>query len=124
MLPTAERLEALPTGLCRAIALRGCMTRSVVSVTNPQPHAALGLPAYVQFTSPIRRYSDLLAHYQVRQMPDNRHGADTKVASLMSALPKYKVHINPRYQLSLIQSSIHDGSHAADCRQRVQGEPC
>ena len=69
MLPTAERMGALPAGLCRAVALRACMTRSVVSVADPQPHAALGLPAYVQFTSPIRRYSDLLAHYQVRPRP-------------------------------------------------------
>lgn len=41
------------------------MTRSVMSTTPGNPHAALGLPAYVQFTSPIRRYTDLLAHYQV-----------------------------------------------------------
>ena len=66
VLPTAERMAALPAGLCRSVALRGCMTRSVVGVAEPQPHAALGLPAYVQFTSPIRRYSDLLAHFQVK----------------------------------------------------------
>ena len=29
------------------------------------PHAGLGLSGYVQFSSPIRRYGDLLAHYQV-----------------------------------------------------------
>ncbi len=69
VLPTAERMAALPAGLCRSVALRGCMTRSVVSVADPQPHAALGLPAYVQFTSPIRRYSDLLAHFQVCSSP-------------------------------------------------------
>ncbi len=69
VLPTAERMAALPAGLCRSVALRGCMTRSVVSVADPQPHAALGLPAYVQFTSPIRRYSDLLAHFQVQSSP-------------------------------------------------------
>ena len=41
------------------------MTRSTMSTSSGNPHAALGLPAYVQFTSPIRRYTDLLAHYQV-----------------------------------------------------------
>jgi len=32
----------------------------------PLPHAGLGLPAYCQATSPIRRYSDLLVHYQIK----------------------------------------------------------
>ncbi|KAJ4835964.1 hypothetical protein Tsubulata_003049 [Turnera subulata] len=31
---------------------------------TPTRHGVLGLPGYVQFTSPIRRYMDLLAHYQ------------------------------------------------------------
>lgn len=57
-------MAALPPGLCRAVALRNRMTRSVTTVAAGAPHAALGLPAYVQFTSPIRRYTDLLAHYQ------------------------------------------------------------
>src|SRR5213080_839943 len=66
VLPTEEEMAGIPEGVCRAIAVRNRMTRSVVS-TDPATarHAALGLPAYVQFTSPIRRYADLLAHYQV-----------------------------------------------------------
>ena len=72
MLPSEEAMAALPDGLCRAMALRNCMTRTVVSVRDPAPHAALGLPAYVQFTSPIRRYTDLLTHYQVRLRPRRR----------------------------------------------------
>lgn len=34
--------------------------------TIPGPHAALGLPAYVRCTSPLRRYLDLVAHQQIR----------------------------------------------------------
>ena len=34
--------------------------------TAPGRHAGLGLDAYVQATSPLRRYGDLLAHQQVR----------------------------------------------------------
>lgn len=49
--------------------MRNCMTRSITTVEAGTPHAALGLPTYVQFTSPIRRYTDLLAHYQVRPAP-------------------------------------------------------
>jgi exoribonuclease-2 len=35
-------------------------------VTEPQPHFGLGLPMYTRVTSPLRRYSDLLVHQQIR----------------------------------------------------------
>ena len=66
VVPTAEELAALPQGPCRAVALRSRMMRSVTTFAQPQPHASLGLPAYLQFTSPIRRYVDLLSHYQMK----------------------------------------------------------
>ncbi|MBT8342516.1 MAG: RNB domain-containing ribonuclease, partial [Desulfatitalea sp.] len=34
--------------------------------TMPEPHAGLGVPAYVTSTSPIRKYSDLVVQRQVR----------------------------------------------------------
>ena len=34
--------------------------------TEPAAHAGLGLPFYVQVTSPLRRYLDLLVHQQIR----------------------------------------------------------
>jgi exoribonuclease-2 len=34
--------------------------------SNPGPHAGLGLEAYVQATSPLRRYLDLVVHQQLR----------------------------------------------------------
>ncbi len=49
----------------RDYALRRFMSRTQ-TLTDPAPHAGLGLPAYVQATSPIRRYGDLLAHYQIK----------------------------------------------------------
>lgn len=33
--------------------------------TNPKRHSALGLPAYVQTTSPLRRFQDVLCHWQL-----------------------------------------------------------
>uniref|UniRef100_A0A7S0R207 RNB domain-containing protein n=1 Tax=Pyramimonas obovata TaxID=1411642 RepID=A0A7S0R207_9CHLO len=45
--------------------MRSCMTASTTS-TQPARHSSLGLEAYVQVTSPIRRYADLLAHYQLK----------------------------------------------------------
>jgi exoribonuclease-2 len=35
-------------------------------VSEPGPHFGLGLPIYTRATSPLRRYSDLLVHQQVR----------------------------------------------------------
>ncbi|HYN78759.1 MAG TPA: RNB domain-containing ribonuclease, partial [Lamprocystis sp. (in: g-proteobacteria)] len=35
-------------------------------VGAPGPHAGLGLPQYTRATSPLRRYSDLLVHQQIR----------------------------------------------------------
>lgn len=35
------------------------------SSTNPIHHHFLGLPAYVKSTSPLRRYTDIIAHYQI-----------------------------------------------------------
>ncbi|KAL4859933.1 putative ribonuclease [Chlorella vulgaris] len=74
VLPDEEELAAVPPGPCQAILLRNRMTRSVTMTQLPVPHAGLGLAAYVQFTSPIRRqghtapawYGDLLAHWQLK----------------------------------------------------------
>jgi exoribonuclease-2 len=35
-------------------------------ITQPEPHAGLGLTLYTRATSPLRRYSDLLVHQQLR----------------------------------------------------------
>lgn len=55
-----------------------CMTRSVIE-PSPVRHASLALDAYVQFTSPIRRYSDILAHFnlKVRQFGALHHCGST-----------------------------------------------
>jgi exoribonuclease-2 len=45
--------------------LRRCMRPRTVSI-KPSPHWGLGLDAYTQVTSPLRRYTDLLAHIQLR----------------------------------------------------------
>lgn len=36
-----------------------------VSASDPIPHHVLGLNAYVKATSPLRRYTDVIAHYQI-----------------------------------------------------------
>jgi exoribonuclease-2 len=64
-LPPEDELLLLPAGPVRSAALRRCMPRSEVTL-NPLRHASLGLDTYVQVTSPIRRYSDMLAHFQIK----------------------------------------------------------
>ena len=62
-LPSNEELDAMPNDMMRALSLRRCMQPAVSSMT-PARHAGLGLSRYIQATSPLRRYVDLLAHYQ------------------------------------------------------------
>lgn len=64
-LPPEDELQLLPAGPVRGSAIRRCMPRSEISLT-PSRHASLGLDTYVQVTSPIRRYSDLLTHFQIK----------------------------------------------------------
>ncbi|KAG6551326.1 hypothetical protein Mapa_007112 [Marchantia paleacea] len=62
----ARELSNVPDGPCRAFATRRLLGAVDMSSTRKMAHASLGLPGYVQFTSPIRRYGDLIAHYQVK----------------------------------------------------------
>jgi exoribonuclease-2 len=52
-------------GLAGSYQIRHCMRPRVLS-TKPAAHFGLGLAAYTQVTSPLRRYTDLLAHQQIR----------------------------------------------------------
>ncbi|MGE5603720.1 MAG: RNB domain-containing ribonuclease [Nitrososphaerales archaeon] len=62
--PDAPPNEASPT-MSGMFALRRTMKRSQHRST-PGPHAGLGLAAYCQATSPLRRYLDLVVHQQLR----------------------------------------------------------
>ncbi|MBF2079981.1 MAG: VacB/RNase II family 3'-5' exoribonuclease [Synechococcales cyanobacterium T60_A2020_003] len=64
-LPPDEELMLLPVGPVRDCAIRRCMPRSETTVV-PARHASLALDVYTQVTSPIRRYADLLAHFQIK----------------------------------------------------------
>jgi exoribonuclease-2 len=54
-----------PVGIPLEMAKRSRMTAAHTGAT-PRRHASLGLDAYCQFTSPIRRYGDVLAHRQLK----------------------------------------------------------
>jgi exoribonuclease-2 len=59
-------LPAAPLpGMAGSYQLRRCMRPRSLS-TKPGLHGGLGLSCYTQVTSPLRRYTDLLAHQQIR----------------------------------------------------------
>ncbi len=90
-LPPEEELMQLPPGPVRASAIRRCMPRSEMSLT-PIRHAGLGLDTYTQATSPIRRYTDLLTHFQVKaylrgeELPFNAEEIQEIVFSVTSSV--------------------------------------
>jgi exoribonuclease R len=55
----------LPEGPARSVANISVLRAAEMDFRKPVAHGVLGVPGYVQFSSPIRRYVDLLAHYQV-----------------------------------------------------------
>ena len=63
-LPSQAELDQLPEGPARDAAIKRCLSRGVQG-TQPMAHFSLGLSAYVQATSPIRRYADLASHRQI-----------------------------------------------------------
>ena len=63
--PPREPPEPLPPGLAGMYALRRTLSPSEYKA-HPEPHHGMGLRAYVQATSPLRRYLDLVVHQQIR----------------------------------------------------------
>jgi len=55
----------IPGGFAGSWQMRRCMRPRILSV-KPGMHHGLGLDIYTQVTSPLRRYTDLLAHIQIR----------------------------------------------------------
>lgn len=55
----------IPEGMAGQFKLLRCMHKRSVGIT-PGLHAGLGITGYSQVTSPLRRYSDLVAHQQLR----------------------------------------------------------
>ncbi|MCL2601105.1 MAG: ribonuclease catalytic domain-containing protein, partial [Treponema sp.] len=73
--------EVLP-GMAGDYQLRRCMRPRVLS-TKPGLHSGLGLDIYTQVTSPLRRYTDLLSHIQIRSAL--RGGGATGAGGALSA---------------------------------------
>ena len=67
--------QTLPPGLAGEFRTVKSMHRRSVGVT-PAAHAGIGIGMYSQVTSPLRRYSDLIAHQQLRAFLDGRELID------------------------------------------------
>ncbi|KAE8149883.1 hypothetical protein BDV25DRAFT_120558 [Aspergillus avenaceus] len=60
-----------------------------VSSSSPNRHVPLGLDAYVKSTSPLRRYTDLMAHYQIEAALrfEHEHGRKFDAETEENVLP-------------------------------------
>lgn len=67
--------QDLPEGLAGEFKTVKSMHKRSVGVT-PAAHAGIGIGMYSQVTSPLRRYSDLIAHQQLRAFLDGRELID------------------------------------------------
>lgn len=57
--------SSTPSEIMKNITLRRSLRPPTLS-TQPTPNVAQGLPLFVSVTSPLRRYLDLVAHYQIK----------------------------------------------------------
>ena len=76
--------EAEGEGLVWAYGMRKVMRPSRVELAA-EPHAGLGLSAYAQATSPLRRYHDLVAHQQIRAHIAGAEPADSEALAERTA---------------------------------------
>ncbi|RAH77713.1 mitochondrial exoribonuclease Cyt-4 [Aspergillus japonicus CBS 114.51] len=59
-----------------------------VSLSRPIPHVSLGLDAYVKSTSPLRRYIDVVAHYQIEAALRFEHAHNRRFDAAAASEPE------------------------------------
>ncbi len=70
-IPNIDSLNAFDNINARNAFIRTCLFGAQTSI-KPAPHKSLGLNSYVQSTSPIRRYNDIIVHRQITNHLDNK----------------------------------------------------
>lgn len=76
-----------------------------ISSSTPLHHTTLGLDAYVKSTSPLRRYSDLLAHYQIEAALRAQHSPSSS-ASESESTSKNLTEVLP-YTHDAVETYLH-----------------
>ncbi|WP_321493538.1 RNB domain-containing ribonuclease [uncultured Desulfobacter sp.] len=88
--PKQRIFKGVETQLMPNFLQRKHLSRAVIT-TQAEPHAGLGVPAYVTATSPIRRYHDLLTQRQIKAIlgigtPYSAKELDDILASISTAV--------------------------------------
>ena len=89
-----ERIAGTPVERPIALFLLRTMSQARYSPDNVG-HFGLAAPTYTHFTSPIRRYPDLVVHRLLREIRAGRPAAD-RLAALAGALPEIGRHTSAR----------------------------
>ncbi|HJO95085.1 MAG TPA: RNB domain-containing ribonuclease, partial [Victivallales bacterium] len=75
-----EEINITSNALSEMFACRKKLKPAILQ-TTPEKHSGLGLNIYVQTTSPLRRYLDLLIHQQLRAYLKDEHLMDEETVS-------------------------------------------
>ena len=96
-LPPAAQLQQYPPGPVRHAAIKQGLSRGLTA-TSPSSHFSLGLEAYVQATSPIRRYGDLIVQRQLACLWEGR--PPLSAAELQDLLTPLEISVKQGIQIS------------------------
>ena len=80
---------------------------------TPRRHGGLGVDAYVQFTSPIRRYLDLVAHAQVKAFLRHKRNDDANDSNDSDAVRKKRLPVPDAASLEALVASVGESARDA-----------
>ncbi len=118
-----ERAEVLGLGELASLIVVQSMKRALYSIEN-RGHFGLASECYTHFTSPIRRYPDLVIHRLVKHLVAEEREGKQRPADLLSEreLAEIAGHCSSREQM--IESAERESDDRVEARfmQRHQGE--
>jgi ribonuclease R len=100
-----QAIEGRPDAHLIQIMMLRSLSQAVYQPDN-EGHFGLAYPAYLHFTSPIRRYPDLLVHRAIRSVIRSRKN-DDQVRKVPGAKPIAKKHIYPYEMTDIVAAGIH-----------------